>query len=133
MVHERVGQENLPAKNIFSLTSLGEEVFRGWVSEPVNHVRDMRLEFPTKLWFVSQTDPAEAKKLIENQLAACREKADVLTKFGNSCPTEIEALSADLKLKVVEAAISWLEGLRKVVGPRPLSVPDCVREREKRG
>jgi DNA-binding PadR family transcriptional regulator len=132
VIHERVGQENLPAKNIFRLTPSGEAVFKGWANTPVNHMRDMRLEFPTKLWFVHQTSPAEAKRLIENQLTACQAKADALAKLGKSCRTEIEALSTNLKLKVVEAAISWLEGLRKTPGPRPYSVPDCIREKKER-
>lgn len=131
VAHERVGQENLPAKNIFRLTALGEEVFGAWVTTPVSHVRDMRLEFPAKLWFARQDDPLDARELIENQLAVCRAKAEVLTRLGQSCRTEIEALSAGFKLIAVEAAISWLEELRKSPGSRPL-IGDA-RDRKKEG
>ncbi|MCL4539855.1 MAG: PadR family transcriptional regulator, partial [Bacteroidetes bacterium] len=79
--HERVGQENLPARNIFRITPVGEEVFREWVNSPVNHVRDMRLEFLTKLWFARQVDPDNERKLIEKQLAVCREKVKRLEAF----------------------------------------------------
>jgi len=111
VVHERVGQENLPAKNVFSLTRLGEEVFQAWLDSPVNHVRDMRLEFPTKLWFLGRADHAEARRLIEKQAVSCRARREALKALQKSSRTEIEALSAAFKLTTVEAAIYWLEGL----------------------
>lgn len=117
VIHERVGQETLPAKNIFSLTRKGEEVFKEWREEPVHHIRDMRLEFLTKLWFVGQFDPQSERTLIEKQLAACREKAEVLARLEDLCRTEVEALSIGFRLTVVRAAISWLEQL-----------PDLIKE-----
>jgi len=117
VIHERVGQENLPAKNIFSLTHKGEQVFKEWREEPVYHMRDMRLQFLTKLWFVGQSDPQRERTLIEKQLAACREKAEVLARLEDLCRTQVEALSIGFRLTVVRAAISWLEQL-----------PDLIKE-----
>lgn len=114
VVHERVGQDNLPAKNIFSLTEQGEEVFGQWLNQPVLHVRDMRLEFLTKLWFARQVDLKMEEVLIEAQLVVCIEKAEGLKELKSACRTEIEALSAGLRLNMVEAAISWLEDIRKL-------------------
>lgn len=122
VIHERVGQENLPAKNIFSLTQKGEEVFKEWCEEPVHHMRDMRLEFLTKLWFVGQSDPEEERILVEKQLVACREKAEVLERAEDSCRTQVEALSIGFRLTVVKAAISWLERL-----------PDLIKEEKSTG
>jgi PadR family transcriptional regulator, regulatory protein AphA len=111
VVHERLGQENLPAKNIFSLTPMGEEVFKEWVRTPVHHVRDMRLEFLTKLWFARQASPVRERHLIEKQLAACREKAEVLARLQDSCGNQVEGLSIAFRLTVIKAAVSWLEDL----------------------
>jgi PadR family transcriptional regulator, regulatory protein AphA len=109
--HERVGQENLPARNIFRITSTGAEVFSEWVSSPVNHVRDMRLEFLTKLWFARQIDPENERKLIEKQLAAVREMVQRLEALKASCSTQIEFRSISFRLMIVHAAVSWLEEL----------------------
>ena len=111
VLHERVGQENLPAKNVFRLTERGEEVFREWLDRPVDHIRDMRLEFLTKLWFAAQSEPSSESLLIEKQAAACRAKVSALVKLRSAAKTETESLSASFRLKLVEAAISWLEGL----------------------
>ena len=116
VMHERVGQENLPAKNIFSLTPEGHELFKQWATTPVPHTRDMRLEFLTKLWFAQKLSPESEKDLINEQLYACREKVRKLRIARNACRTEIEARSLEFRLVTTEAVISWLEGLSETVG-----------------
>jgi PadR family transcriptional regulator, regulatory protein AphA len=113
VIHERLGQDNLPAKNIFSLTPEGGEVIKEWLEQPkpVHHFRDMRLEFLTKLWFARQTSPDRERLLIEKQLDVCREKAKVLGRLKESCGNQVEALSIDFRVTVIKATVSWLEGL----------------------
>jgi DNA-binding PadR family transcriptional regulator len=111
VTHERLGQENLPAKNMFTLTPEGHEVFREWVSAPVRHMRAMRLEFVTKLWFAGKLGPTSEKILIEQQLNVCRENLRRLEISKNSCRTEIEARAVEFRIAAVKAAISWLAGL----------------------
>ncbi|MBI4963676.1 MAG: PadR family transcriptional regulator [Desulfomonile tiedjei] len=113
VVHERIGQESLPAKNIFTLTSEGHEVFVEWAKTPVQHVRNMRLEFLTKLWFADELKSESEGDLIERQLEVCREKARKLVALKPSCATQIETRSIDFRLTMIEAATSWLEGLSK--------------------
>jgi PadR family transcriptional regulator, regulatory protein AphA len=111
VVHERVGQENLPSKNIFTLTPEGSEVLKQWTSTPVTHVRDMRLEFLTKLWFAQKHGSESEKNIIRRQLEVCRQKADRLEALRDSCGTKVESLSVDFRLSVVQAALAWLERL----------------------
>ncbi len=111
VTHERVGQDNLPAKNIFSLTPEGTQVAKEWLEHPVNHFRDMRLEFVTKLWFVRQAFPDQERLLIEKQLAVCRKKVEVFEGLKESCGNQAEALSIDFRVTVVKSTVSWLEGL----------------------
>lgn len=111
VTHERVGQDNLPAKNIFRLTPEGEEVIKEWLEQPVHHFRDMRLEFVTKLWFVRQTFPDRERALIEKQLGVCREKVKVFERLKESCGNQVKALSIEFRVAVIKATVSWLEGL----------------------
>ena len=127
VVHERVGQETLPAKNVFSLTQEGEEVLRQWLDQPVAHVRDMRLEFLIKLWFIRRSNPASESMLIEKQIAACRQKVEALERLKGSVRTQIESQSVGFRMKVVEAAISWLEGL--VEGSKGMSLDRAENQR----
>jgi PadR family transcriptional regulator AphA len=111
VIHERMGQDSLPAKNIFSLTPEGTQVVNNWLEQPVNHFRDMRLEFVTKLWFVRQAFPDRERLLIKKQLGVCREKVKVFEGLKESCGNQIEALSIDFRLAVIRATVSWLEDL----------------------
>jgi len=111
VIHERVGQDNLPAKNIFSLTPEGIQVAKEWLEQPVNHFRDIRLQFVTKLWFVRQAFPDRERLLIEKQLGVCREKATRFEGLRESCDNQVEALSFDFRITVIKATVSWLEGL----------------------
>ncbi len=111
VIHERVGQDNLPAKNIFSLTPEGIQVVKEWLEQPVNHFRDMRLEFVTKLWFVRQTFPDREWFLIEKQLGVCREKVILFEGLKESSGNQVEALSIEFRVAVIKATVSWLEGL----------------------
>jgi DNA-binding PadR family transcriptional regulator len=111
LTHERVGQENLPARNIFTLTPKGREVFREWLETPVRHIRDFRLEFLTKLWFARNLGPNCEKDLINRQLLACREKVRAIEEMRAASSTAIESHSVAFKLAIIQAAIGWLEGL----------------------
>jgi DNA-binding PadR family transcriptional regulator len=111
VIHERVGQDNLPAKNIFSLTTEGGRVVKDWLEQPVHHIRNMRLEFLTKLWFAGQASPDRELLLIEKQLDVCREKAGALARLKDSCGNQVEVLSIDFRVTIIKATVSWLEGL----------------------
>ena len=117
--HERVGQETLPARNIFRLTPRGEEVFEAWLDSPVHHVRDIRLEFLTKLWFAHQRGLDCERSLVEKQLAACRGKAARLEALMASSSTRTECLSLEFRLSMVEATISYLNGLSDQLRRKP--------------
>lgn len=114
----RIGQETLPAKNIFTLSSQGKAVFRAWIDTPVTHVRNMRLEFPTKLWFARQQGVRAERELIEKQLSVCREKANGLKSLASSCEAQVDRLSASFRAAMVGAAIVWLEGLLSAIDGR---------------
>ncbi|MBI5251408.1 MAG: PadR family transcriptional regulator [Desulfomonile tiedjei] len=109
--HERVGQENLPAKNIFNLTPKGMEVYKEWINKPVWHIRDMRLEFLTKLWCAQQLGHQFERSLISEQLDVCREKTHRLEAQVASCRNEIEFRSLSFRLTMIRATVAWLEGL----------------------
>ena len=111
--HERVQQDNLPTKKIFHLTGAGRELFNSWVSSPVAGVRDLRLEFLTKLYFARLASENAEEKLLAHQLEACREKAERLAGMRRRCGTRIESRAADYRLALVEASIGWLEGMLK--------------------
>lgn len=117
--HERVQQDNLPTKKIFHLTAAGRELFDSWVSSPVAGVRDLRLEFLSKLYFAGLASENAEQKLLADQLEVCREKSERLAGVRRRCETPIESRAAEYRLALVEASIGWLEGMLKSAREQP--------------
>ncbi len=111
VAHKRVSQESLPPKKVFFLTDEGREVFRRWTSAPVPSIRDMRLEFLTKLFFCREASSDAEAALLREQAAVCRRKLERLTDERDRCSTEIERQACDYRIGAARAAVVWLEGL----------------------
>ncbi|MGI8967756.1 MAG: PadR family transcriptional regulator [Chloroflexota bacterium] len=58
-----------PQRRVYSLTTTGREAVDRWMDEPVLHPRDMRIEFPLKLYIAQRSASTRAARLIERQRA----------------------------------------------------------------
>src|SRR3954465_10170343 len=59
------------ARRLFALTSPGRAELERWLSEPVAHTREIRLDFLVKLYLALQLDPALAVRLVNEQRDQC--------------------------------------------------------------
>jgi PadR family transcriptional regulator, regulatory protein AphA len=60
-------QEARPPRKVFHLTPSGTQVFLDWLHSPVEHGRDMRLDFLVKLYFIQKEGVEAIRGLIEKQ------------------------------------------------------------------
>ena len=109
--HEKVEQENLPAKKVFQLTPIGREIFNSWMQAPVAHIRDLRVEFLVKLFFAGLTASGVREKLLTEQLKVCRRKTDRLMELRRGARDSIETQALEYRIAVVRATVEWLKGL----------------------
>ncbi len=114
--HQRIGQDAYPAKNIFTITKSGEMVLKDWAAQPVHRIRDMRLEFPAKLWFASKLGDQHKRQLIQRQLEICNEKIERLEALKASEPHCVVRQTLELRLSMVRGATGWLASLLTVCG-----------------
>jgi DNA-binding PadR family transcriptional regulator len=63
---------NRPARNEFSATKKGLNIFHLWLETPVNHGREFRMVFLLKLFFSLGNGIEYANNLISTQIAACK-------------------------------------------------------------
>jgi len=113
VTHQRQPQERRPDRKNFSLTPEGRKLFRDWVKAPVEHIRDLRLEFLAKIYFLEKGDRNSVKKLIEGQQEVCRDKLSRMEERKRSASTGMEGLTYGYRLSQTQAALEWLEGLQK--------------------
>jgi PadR family transcriptional regulator, regulatory protein AphA len=112
VTHERQAQEKRPDRKVFSLTSTGRKKFKAWVKTPVEHVRDLRLEFLAKIHFLGQGDRKLLEKLIDAQQEICRDKITRMAERNKSASPEMELLAYDFRMSQAQAAIEWLEQIK---------------------
>src|SRR3954451_21390497 len=68
---ERVGLR--PPRKIYALTPTGQAVLDHWLHQPVDRMREVRLEFLLKVYFLAQLDPAAERALLRQQIEVCEE------------------------------------------------------------
>lgn len=109
--HERVEQESLPARKVFSLTERGRNEVHYWMKEPVGHVRDLRLQFPAKLYFARKHADEFAAELVRRQTEVCRNKRERVQEQIRVCDNDIEREVLRYRIGVIDATIQWLSSL----------------------
>ena len=121
LVKGRIWQmDNRLQKRIFTLTPRGEVRFEAWVLSPTRHVRDLRLEFLTKLFFLNYLDLPGGSRLIEAQRALLE---DLKHKVEQDHARQTEAFGRvvrGFRRAQFEACLNWLEDeARPFVGDAP--------------
>ena len=105
-----------PGRRTVAITGEGGTELARWLAEPVQHTREIRLEFLVKLYLALRLDQATARRLITEQRALL---ADVQESLGQEdLPTpvtvpEFGALVRDLRSMQTEAAGAWLGSVQE--------------------
>lgn len=102
---ERVG--NRPPRKTYSLSSQGDALVYEWLRRPVERMREVRLEFLLKLFFLDLTDRPAMKTLLSDQIAVCEAYlAHIQATPAGSPFRRLVALS---KTSAAEATLGWLK------------------------
>ena len=107
--HERVEQEGVPDKKVFSLTDEGRSLLTRWIQTPVGSVRDLRVEFLTKLYFAGLESPRVERSLLDAQIAVCRERFESIEARLSASRNRIQQHAFQFRLAMVRASMAWLE------------------------
>lgn len=104
-------QQARPARKVLHLTPAGEAAFADWVSAPVEHGREFRLEFLAKLFFASQLDRATLDALLHGQREANSALIDQLNQTIAELETErhFDRLVLRFRVGQLEASLAWLD------------------------
>ena len=103
-------QETRPSRRVFSLTRPGKTAFLEWVRSPTERVRDLRIEFPAKLFFFHRLSLKGGDELVSAQVKALEEIKEGIRKRQGRENDPFEKLVLGIKVMTVE---TWLQWLRK--------------------
>ena len=108
---ELIAQEARPPRRLLHLTATGHEAFDSWVTAPVQHGRDLRIEFLAKLFWAQQRGAASTDQLIAAQRDECRMWLDNLrAEMAQSAEaTPYALLVLEFRRGQIEAMLEWLD------------------------
>ena len=103
-------QDARPPRKILQLTPAGQAVFLAWVSSPVAHARQIRMEFLAKLYFAQREGAEVAQQLIAEQQAVCRTWLAEKQIQAQSVDREagFPRYVAQFRLSQLESILTWL-------------------------
>lgn len=119
VAHERIDQENRPAKKVFRITPEGRKVFWTWMTSPVSNVRDIRMEFFAKLYFARLESHEVAAELIDGQVKVCRDNAKRQMARKAASNVEAERAVLDYRLAMLKTTIACLRKTRAALSVEP--------------
>lgn len=110
VVSDQELQENRPPKKMFSLTQKGKQRFLRWVYSPVGHVRDIRMEFMAKLYFVKELQlEGGVGTLIDEQVRVLEEKLRGMESTREGITDDFQAVLHSFKTTQTAAVLGWLK------------------------
>ena len=110
-------QDDRPARNVYLITPSGREEFKQWCAKPVRHLRDMRVEFLAKLYFLRRTASNEVIPLINRQttfLERLRTRVAQHRDLPTDDPT-LADLASRFRVHQMTAAIEWLKECKQIL------------------
>lgn len=104
-------QEARPPRKIFHLTPAGQEIFLAWINSPVEHARQIRMEFLAKLYFAQREGEEVARQLIAKQKAVCHTWLKEQQRQAQTVDQRqgFAWYVMQFRLSQIESIITWLE------------------------
>jgi DNA-binding PadR family transcriptional regulator len=101
-------QDNRPPKHVYSITPKGRQAFLQWVHTPLERMRDLRLEFLAKLFFLRELSLSGSDELIRKQEDIFQKQLRVIKQEEENCHEAFEHLVLRFRIGQIEAVLSWL-------------------------
>jgi PadR family transcriptional regulator AphA len=101
-------QNNRPAKHIYSITPKGRKAFLQWVHTPLERMRDLRLAFLAKLFFIRELSLSGSDELIRKQEDIFQKQLRSIKQQDEKTHEEFEHFVLRFRIGQIEAVISWL-------------------------
>ena len=112
--------ESHPNRKQYKLSDAGRTTFLTWRSSPVQHGREIRMEFLAKLYFALLASKETTLALVNVQLASCSTwAANIEHALNETQETQMyERIVFQYRLTQMRAVIDWLEEVSEEVSSK---------------
>jgi len=102
-------QETRPPKRVFSLTAKGKKTFDQWLMSPTEHVRDLRVEFLAKVFFIKDLQLRGGRELVQCQTSVLESLKSSLVERRKQEEGEFKELVLDARIASIASWIEWMK------------------------
>ncbi len=103
-----------PPRHTYAITAVGRRAFFEWAEAPVTRLRDVRVEFLAKLYFLRRHRSDDLESLIERQAEALRHAMSELGAAGASFSDDpwTASIALSFRREQTRSALCWLDEVR---------------------
>jgi PadR family transcriptional regulator AphA len=101
-----------PPRHTYAVTTSGRKAFFEWAVSPVARLRDVRVEFLAKLYFLRRHRPEELGPTLECQAEALRRAAEEWNSPKGGDPW-VASIAALFRRRQTESALAWIEDVQR--------------------
>jgi len=98
-----------PPKTVLKATAAGRRAFEAWIWQPVARLREVRLDFLLKAYFLRDAEPESILRLLEGQVEFCRRYLREWQALADgAAPESFDRLVIQAKLAAAQGTLDWL-------------------------
>jgi DNA-binding PadR family transcriptional regulator len=103
-----------PPKTVLKATTAGRRAFESWIWRPVARLREVRLDFLLKAYFLRDGGPQPILRLLEGQVEFCRRYLHEWRARADGATTHsFDRVAIDAKLAAAQGTLEWLLDYRR--------------------
>ena len=103
-----------PPKTVLKATAAGRRAFKSWIWQPIARLREVRLDFLLKAYFLRDAEPESILRLLDGQVEFCRRylgEWQILAE--GAAPQSFDRLVIEAKLAAAQGTLDWLLDYRR--------------------
>ena len=103
-----------PPRTVYALTPAGQSALEQWLTQPVERLRQVRLDFLVKLYLLRRRGPAQSRALVDAQIAACHDYlANLEARAAEFEPDDFAYLVIESRTSAARSTLNWLHDYRR--------------------
>ncbi len=103
-----------PPKTVFQVTAAGRRAFQSWIRQPLTRLRQVRLDFLLKVYFLRQHGVERILGLLDEQIEFCRRYVSEWKALVQSTePDSFDCLAMQSRVAAAQGTLDWLTEYRQ--------------------
>jgi len=103
-----------PPKTVLKATAAGRRALEAWIWQPVARLREVRLDFLLKAYFLRDAGSEFILRLLEGQVEFCRRYLGEWQAMADgAAPQSFDRLAIEAKLAAAQGTLDWLLDYRR--------------------